>query len=196
MHTLVLASNNPGKLRDYQTLASPYPIHLIPQSTLNVPEANETGLTFIENALIKARNAANFTQLPAIGEDAGLMVDGLNGAPGLYTARFAGQKASDTQNIQKLLDELSKDPGCSRKARFYVVLALVNEPNDPVPLICEGTWEGEILNEPTGTLGFGYLPVFYSYPHKQPAALLPQEARNEASHRGQAFQQLMKKYLK
>lgn len=196
MHTLVLASNNPGKLRDYQTLASPYPIRLIPQSTWDVPEAGETGLTFIENALIKARNAANFAELPAIGEDAGLMVEGLNGAPGLYTARFAGKKANDAQNIQKLLDELAKYPDCSRKAHFYAVLALVREPHDPAPLICEGTWEGEILSEPTGTLGFGYLPIFYSYPHKQPAALLPQEVRNEASHRGQAFQQLMKKYLK
>jgi XTP/dITP diphosphohydrolase len=195
MYTLALASTNPGKIADFQELFSPYRIKLIPQIELSIPEIPETGLTFVENALIKARHAAEHTGLPAISDDSGLVVDGLDGAPGLYSARYAGINASAEDNIQKLLTELAKKPHASRKARFYCVIALLQYPQDPAPLICEGTWEGEILTEPQGENGFGYMPIFFSTPHQCGAATLSVQERALTSHRGQAFQQLLQKYL-
>ena len=195
MQNLILASTNPGKIADYRSLLSDYPVHLIAQSELAVPEVEETGLTFVENALIKARHAAELCNQPALGDDSGLVVDALQGGPGLYSARFAGPKATALDNIQKLLQELDKIPNAPRTARFYAVIVLLRYPQDPVPIICEGTWEGEILKEPTGEHGFGYLPVFYSYANQKPAALLTQEERVLVNHRGKAFRQLIEKYL-
>jgi len=198
MQTLVLASTNPGKIKDFQELFAAYPLKLIPQSELAVPEVPETGLTFVENALIKARHAAFITGLPALSDDSGLVVDELDGAPGLYSARYAGPKAIAEENIQKLLEELAKKPNANRKARFYSVIALLRYPHDPAPLICEGTWEGEILKEPSnkGQNGFGYLPIFFSTQHQCCAAELSIQERTRVSHRGKAFQELMAKYLK
>lgn len=195
MKKLVLASTNPGKIADYQTLLSEHDIELIPQSFLSVPEIPETGLTFVENALIKARHATTLTGLPAIGDDSGLVVDALEGAPGLYSARFAGHKASAEDNIQKLLQELEKKPDMLRTARLYSVIVLLRYPNDPAPIICEGTWEGEILKEPRGDHGFGYLPVFYSLIHQCGAAELSVQDRTKVSHRGQAMRSLIQQYL-
>jgi XTP/dITP diphosphohydrolase len=196
MKSLVLASTNPGKIADFKALLAPYSIQLIPQAELSVPEVPETGLTFVENALIKARNAAELTGLPAFSDDSGLVVDGLEGAPGLYSARFAGPKASAEDNINKLLAELAKKPQASRKARLYCVITLLRYPYDPAPLICEGTWEGEILEKPRGHNGFGYLPIFYSTQHRCGAAELNDQERARTSHRGQAFQSLLHQYLK
>lgn len=196
MKTLVLASTNPGKIADFREMLSPYSIQVTPQAELSVPEIAETGLTFVENALIKARHAATVTGLPAFADDSGLVVDALDGAPGLYSARYAGDHAPATDNIQKLTNELAKIPNASRKAHFYAVIVLLRYPHDPVPLICEGTWEGEILTKPQGNNGFGYLPIFYSTQHQCAAAELSIQERMRASHRGQAFQQLLTKYLK
>lgn len=195
MQKLVLATTNPGKIADYQTLLQPYPIQLISQAEMSVPEVEETGLSFVENALIKARHASSLTNLPALGDDSGLVVDALKGAPGLYSARFAGPKASAEDNIAKLVQELNGIPKDKRTARFYAIIVLVRYPHDPAPIICEGTWEGEILNEATGENGFGYLPIFYSYANQKPAAFLTQEERVLVNHRGKAFRQLIEKYL-
>jgi len=196
MYTLVLGSTNIGKLKDYQALLSPYAINLVPQTELAVPEVAETGLSFVENALIKARHAAQFSNLPALGDDSGLVVESLGGTPGLHSARYAGTDATAEDNMQKLLHTLAQDPKASRKAHFYSVIVLLRHPYDPAPLICEGTWEGEILKAPCGKNGFGYLPIFYSSHHQCPAAELTLQDRNRVSHRAQAFQQLFDKYLK
>jgi len=195
LERVVLASTNPGKIKDFQVLIGNHPIQLIPQTALNIPEIPETGHTFVENALLKARNAAALSGLPAIADDSGLVVDALAGAPGLHSARYAGPNASADENIQKLLNELAKIPNVNRKARFYAVLVFVRYPEDPTPLIAEGTWEGEILEEPTGENGFGYLPVFYSTQHHCSAALLSTEERTKINHRGQAFRKLIAQYL-
>ncbi len=195
MPTILVASTNPGKINDYAVLASATSVKLIPQSHYNVTEVEETGLTFVENALIKARHAATFAPFPTLGDDSGLVVEDLEGAPGLYSARYAGARASAEDNIEKLLRELAKIPNARRKAKFYCVVVLVRYPNDPAPLICEGSWEGEILTAPAGTHGFGYLPIFYSYKHKRSGAELTIEERASSNHRGQAFNQLLNKYL-
>ncbi len=195
MHTLLLASNNPGKIADFSALSSTTIVKLIPQAEFSVPEIAETGLSFVENALIKARHAAPFAPFPVLADDSGLMVEDLNGAPGLYSARFAGVQATDQENIEKLLQELAKVPNARRRAKFYCVVVLVRYPQDPAPLICEGTWEGEILTAPRGTLGFGYLPIFYSPQHQKSGAELTVEERTHSNHRRQAFNQLLKKYL-
>ena len=196
MQAIVLASSNSGKISDYRELLSQYPIHLVPQSELAVSDIEETGLTFVENALLKARNASLFTDLPVFADDSGLVVDGLDGAPGLYSARYAGTNSCAEDNIKKLLAELAKKPNTTRKAQLYAVIVLLRYPNDPAPIICEGTWEGEILEAPRGQNGFGYLPIFFSTQHQCAAAELTIQERNLSSHRAQAFQQLLNKYLK
>lgn len=195
MKKIVLASTNPGKIKDYQELTRNTAIQIIPQSELGIPEADETGLTFVENALIKARNASEMTGLPVIGEDSGLIVDALNGAPGLYSARFAGKGATDKENITALLKALSNTSNPDRKARFYAVIVLLRYPHDPAPLICEGIWEGEILPEPRGENGFGYLPIFYVPTHKQSGAELSLEERIKINHRSEAFRKLRDAYF-
>lgn len=195
MRELLLASTNAGKFADYQALLLNTPIKLIPQTQFSIPEVEETGLTFVENALLKARHASTLAKLPALGDDSGLVVADLSGAPGLYSARYAGEKATDQQNIAKLLQELAKIPNASRKAKFYAVTVLVRYPSDPAPIICEGTWEGEILKASRGENGFGYLPIFFCPFHQKSGAELSTEERILVNHRGKAFRELLNRYL-
>lgn len=191
MSKIVLATTNSGKIKDYQALFSPYSIELITHSECNLSEVEETGLTFVENALLKARNASLETGLPALGDDGGLVVDALQGAPGLYSARYAGYKASASDNIQKLLKELDQIPNASRSAKLYLIIVYLRHAEDPAPIICEGTWELEIMHNPHGTLGFGYLPILFEPNKKCGAAELPVEERSKINHRGQAFRKLI-----
>ena len=190
MLKIILATGNPGKLREFSAVFAGLVLNLVALSDFNTPEAAETGLTFVENALLKARNAALHTGLPALADDSGLVVDALNGAPGLYSARYAGFEANDHANIAKLLHELHGVPTERRTARFVCVLALLRHPADPTPLICQGTWEGVILTEPRGVGGFGYDPVFFIPTEQRTAAELEPAAKNRLSHRGQALAQL------
>jgi XTP/dITP diphosphohydrolase len=157
---VVLASGNAGKVREFNQLLAGAHVEVLPQSSFGVPEAEETGLTFVENAILKARNAARHTGLPAIADDSGIEVDALNGAPGIYSARYAGAGASDEENLYKLLSALEGLPDEQRGARFQCVIAYLRHAEDPTPLICQGTWEGRILAAPRGANGFGYDPVF------------------------------------
>lgn len=188
---IVLASNNPGKLREIGQLLADWHIDVLPQNNFDVPEAEETGLTFVENAILKARNAAHHTGLPAIADDSGIEVDALNGAPGIYSARFAGAGASDNDNLQKLLRELKDVPEEKRAARFQCLMVYMRHEHDPVPLIFQGTWEGRILLEPAGSGGFGYDPVFYVPERNCASAELAPADKNRLSHRGKALQQLL-----
>jgi XTP/dITP diphosphohydrolase len=187
--TLVLATGNPGKVSELANMLSPLSINVVPQSDFNVGEVAETGTTFVENAIIKARHAAKITGMPAIADDSGLEVDGLNGAPGVYSARFAGQGASDQDNIDKLLAELANNP--VRSARFWCVLVLMRHADDPTPLICSASWEGEITQIQHGEGGFGYDPVFYVPSLECTSAELTKAQKNAVSHRGQALQALL-----
>lgn len=188
---VVLASNNPGKVREIGQLLADQEIEVLPQSEFDIPEAEETGLTFIENAILKARHAAHLSGLPAIADDSGIEVDALNGAPGIYSARFAGNGASDAANLQKLLEELKDVPEAQRTARFQCLMVYMRHDADPTPLICQGTWEGRILFEPRGTGGFGYDPVFYVPTHDCASAELSPDEKNRLSHRGQAIRKLV-----
>ncbi|MEK6551655.1 MAG: RdgB/HAM1 family non-canonical purine NTP pyrophosphatase [Pseudomonadota bacterium] len=188
---IVLASGNRGKLREFNALLGGIDIEVVPQSDYGVPEADETGQTFIENALLKARQASRHTDLPALADDSGLEVDVLNGAPGIYSARFAGKGASDEQNLVKLLADLEGLPEDQRSARFQCLLVYLRHELDPTPLICQGTWEGRILTAPRGINGFGYDPVFYVPSHGCSSAELPAEVKNALSHRGQALRALL-----
>ena len=158
---IVLASNNAGKVREINQLLAEQQIEIRPQSEWGVPDAEETGLSFVENAILKARNAAAHSGLPAIADDSGIEVDALRGAPGIYSARFAGAGASDQANLEKLLEELAPVPDDERTARFQCLLVYMRHGSDPTPLICQGTWEGRILHAPRGENGFGYDPVFF-----------------------------------
>jgi XTP/dITP diphosphohydrolase len=189
--TIVLASSNAGKVREFNQLLGDLQLEVVPQSQFNVADADETGLTFVENAILKARNAAQHTGLPALADDSGLEVDALHGAPGIYSARYAGPNASDTENLEKLLGMLKDVPGEKRGARFQCVLVYLRHALDPTPLICQGTWEGRILTAPRGTSGFGYDPVFFVPTHACSAAELPADTKNALSHRGQALRQLL-----
>jgi len=187
--TIVLATGNAGKVKEIQSILAPLGYTITPQTQYNVSEADETGLTFIENALIKARNAAEQTGKPALADDSGLAVNALGGAPGIYSSRYAGQQATDQQNNEKLLRDLH---GISdRSAFFYCALALVRHATDPTPLICLGRWDGEILEQSAGTNGFGYDPLFYVPQKKCTSAELKAEEKNRISHRGIALQQLI-----
>lgn len=189
--TIVLASSNAGKVREFNQLLGSLQLEVVPQSQFNVTDAEETGLTFVENAILKARNAAQHTGLPALADDSGLEVDALNGAPGIYSARYASPKASDVENLEKLLGMLKDVPEQKRSARFQCVLVYLRHALDPTPLICQGTWEGRILTVPRGNNGFGYDPVFFVPTHAASAAELPAETKNALSHRGQALRQLL-----
>ncbi|HDK37460.1 MAG TPA: RdgB/HAM1 family non-canonical purine NTP pyrophosphatase, partial [Thiolapillus brandeum] len=162
-----------------------------PQSDFNIPEIEETGLTFVENAILKARNAATLSGLPAIADDSGLEVDALKGAPGIYSARFAGPNASDADNNQKMLEALADVPDEQRTARFQCLMVYMRHELDPVPIICQGSWEGRILREPQGENGFGYDPLFFVAEKNCSAAELPAEVKNAMSHRGKALQCLL-----
>lgn len=194
MRKIVLATANPGKLRELQAVLAGLDFEIVPQSAFGVLEAEETGLTFIENALLKARNAAFYTGLPALADDSGLAVDALGGVPGIYSARYAGAGAGDRANIGKLLAELDGVPAERRTARFVCVLALLHHPADPTPLICQGSWEGTILTEPRGEGGFGYDPIFFVPGEQRTAAELEPAVKNQISHRGQALV-LLRRYL-
>jgi XTP/dITP diphosphohydrolase len=184
---LVLASSNAGKLAEMRELLGDGGFDLHPQSEFGVGDAEETGATFIENALLKARHAARATGLPTLGDDSGLCVDALGGAPGLYSARYAGAHGDAGANIAKLLDALRGVPDAQRDAHFYAVIVLLRAPHDPQPLIAEGCWRGRILDAPRGTGGFGYDPVFFSPEHGCSAAELDQTLKNRISHRGLAL---------
>ena len=191
MQKVVLASNNKGKVRELGQLLSSFDMEVVPQSEFNAGEVEETGLTFVENAILKARHAAQVSGLPAIADDSGLEVDALKGAPGIYSARFAGVGANDQDNLHKLLKELKDIPDEQRTARFQCLLVYMRHANDPTPLICQGTWEGIITHEPQGDNGFGYDPVFYVPTHQCTSAQLTPEQKNHLSHRGQALQKLL-----
>ncbi len=185
---IVLASNNQGKIKEIQSLLPDYEI--IPQSEFVQTEAEETGLTFVENALLKARHAAQHCHLPVIADDSGLAVDALNGEPGIYSARYAGKGANDKDNNDRLLLELADVPFEERTARFICVVVMLEHAADPVPLIAQGIWEGLILTHPQGANGFGYDPVFWVPEHDCSSAELAPEVKNSLSHRGQALRQL------
>ena len=191
MKEIVLASSNPGKVREINQLLATLDLHVQPQSEFGVIDAEETGLTFVENAILKARNAAQHTGLPAIADDSGIEVDALNGAPGIYSARYAGSNASDQANLEKLLAELDGLPEAKRSARFQCLMVFMEHANDPTPVICQGTWEGRILPAARGDNGFGYDPVFYVPSHDCSSAELPADVKNALSHRGQALRQLV-----
>ena len=191
MSTIVLATGNQGKVKELASLLAAQHIEIKPQSEFNVPDVAETGTTFIENAIIKARHAAKITGLPAIADDSGLEVDALNGAPGVYSARYAGENASDDDNTNKLLAALENVEDDKRSARFHCVLVYMRHENDPTPLVCHGVWQGSICREKQGEQGFGYDPVFWQAQHKMTSAQLPRDLKNQLSHRGQALQQLV-----
>ncbi|WP_027148578.1 RdgB/HAM1 family non-canonical purine NTP pyrophosphatase [Methylobacter tundripaludum] len=188
LQKIVLASGNPGKIREIQAILADHPI--VPQSAFNVIDAEETGSTFVENAILKARNAALHCQLPAIADDSGLVVDALNGAPGVISARYAGVGASDLDNVDKLLRELEGVPDELRTARFICVMVFMAHANDPCPVIAQGVWEGRILDHAVGENGFGYDPVFWVPEQNCASAELPADVKNSLSHRGQALQTL------
>jgi len=189
---IVLASNNPGKLREINVLLEASRIQVVPLSAFSVPEVEETGLTFVENAILKARGAARHSGLAAIADDSGIEVDALNGAPGIYSARFAGVGASDQANLERLLEVLRDVPQEARSARFQCLMVYMRHGEDPTPLICQGTWEGRILPAPRGENGFGYDPVFYVPGEDCSSAELPAATKNRLSHRGQALQVLVR----
>ena len=195
-HRIVLASNNPGKVREFNQLLSDTELEVVPQSTFSVPEIEETGLTFVENAILKARNAAQHTGLPAIADDSGLEVDALDGAPGIYSARYAGAGASDRDNLEKLLDALREVDEQQRSARFQCLMVYMRHGQDPTPRIFQGTWEGRILHAPQGDNGFGYDPVFYVPEQRCSSAQLAPEVKNSLSHRGQALRRLLEQLSK
>lgn len=188
MHDIVLASSNPGKIREIQAILTGHPI--IPQSAFNIADAEETGTTFVENAILKARNAALHCKLPAIADDSGLVVDALNGAPGVISARYAGIGASDQANLDKLLQALEGVPDQLRSARFICVMVFMEHADDPCPVIAQGVWEGRILTHAVGENGFGYDPVFWVPEQGCASAELPAAVKNSLSHRGQALKSL------
>lgn len=188
LQKIVLASGNPGKIREIQAILDRHPI--VPQSEFNVVDAEETGATFVENAILKARNAALHCKLPAIADDSGLVVDALNGAPGVISARYAGVGASDRDNMDKLLRELKGVPDAQRTARFICVMVFMEHADDPCPVIAQGVWEGRILDHAVGENGFGYDPVFWVPEQGCASAELPADVKNSLSHRGKALKTL------
>jgi len=189
---IVLASDNPGKLREIKKLLVNSPYEIIPQSEFSVPKLQETALTFVENAILKARHASQYTQLPAIADDSGLEIDALNGEPGIYSARYAGTDATSQKNIAKVLQKLLDIPKEKRSARFQCVMVYLKHIKDPSPIIAQGTWEGSILLQQQGKNGFGYDPIFYVPTYNCSAAELPIDIKNKLSHRGQALRKLLK----
>lgn len=186
---LVIASNNPGKLREIESLLSPLAIEMQAQSAFNISEVSEPFHTFIENALVKARHASRLSGLPALADDSGICVNALNGHPGVTSARFAGEPRSDQRNNQKLVDALENQ--ADRRAYYYCIILLVRHPDDPQPIIVDGTWHGEILLQPRGERGFGYDPYFFLPELGKTAAELPAEQKNKISHRGKALARLV-----
>lgn len=193
MKNLVLASGNPGKLKELSSLLGKLDYNLVSQSDLGVEEVPETGTTFVENAIIKARNAAEHTGYAALADDSGIEVDALDGAPGVYSARFAGANASDDENNARLVEKLRAVAPEQRSARYRAVIVVMRHAADPSPIICEGSWQGLIQLEPQGSGGFGYDPYFYLPALGCTSAQLSAEEKNRLSHRGQALELLIKR---
>lgn len=191
---IVLASANKGKLKELQSQLAELAVEIIPQSQFAIVDADETGLSFVENAIIKARHAAKLSGLPAIADDSGLEVDYLHGQPGIYSARFAGNDATDAANNAKLLEQLAGVPEQQRSARFQCVLVYMRDANDPTPLICQGSWEGRILEQASGENGFGYDPLFYIEEKNCSSAELDASEKNRISHRGTALSKLIEAF--
>ncbi|KAB8305359.1 XTP/dITP diphosphatase [Erwinia endophytica] len=191
MQKVVLATGNPGKVRELADLLVAFGLNIVAQTELGVESAEETGLTFIENAILKARHAAAVTGLPAIADDSGLAVDALGGAPGIYSARYAGKNASDQQNLEKLLKTLEAVPDGERQAQFHCVLVYLRHAEDPTPLVFHGSWQGEIARRTTGEGGFGYDPIFYLPELGKTAAELSKDEKRAISHRGKALALLL-----
>lgn len=194
LNKLVIASNNQGKLREISALLSPLAIEVVPQSLFNVSEVDEPFGTFVENALTKARHASQHTGLPALADDSGICVNALNGNPGVQSARFAGEPRSDVRNNQKLVEVLQSEP--DRSAYYYCVIVLVRHPDDPQPIIVDGTWYGEITLQPRGEGGFGYDPYFFLPELGKTSAELSAEQKNSISHRGKALAGLVQSMTK
>ncbi len=191
MKKIVLASSNKGKVREINQLLAGLALEVVPQSAFGALDVEETGQTFVENAILKARHASHHTGLPAIADDSGLEVDILQGAPGIYSARYAGTDASDRDNVDKLLHALTHVADGERSARFQCLMVYMRYPTDPTPIICQGTWEGRILTEPRGENGFGYDPIFWVPEENRSAAELDPQTKNRLSHRGQALKMLL-----
>lgn len=190
MKEIVLASSNKGKIREFSEIFSRINISIVPQTKFNVPDADETGLSFIENAIIKARHCSKYTNLPAIADDSGLCVEALNGNPGIYSARYSGIHGDDKANIQKLLSEIKQEN--NRKAEFICVIAYVKNHLDPTPLISVGKLEGVITLDEQGKNGFGYDPIFQIPEENKTLAQIPQELKNKISHRAKALEKMIK----
>ncbi len=190
---IILASNNPGKLREFNQLFSAHNIAIMPQAAMQVSDATEEGLSFVENAIIKARHACQHTGLPAIADDSGIEVDALDGSPGIYSARFAGKHGDNEANNRLLLEKLKDVPTEKRSARFQCVLVFMRHAADPTPLICQASWEGLIAEQPSGRHGFGYDPLFWLPEKNCTAASLEKTEKNRISHRAQALQMLLTK---
>ena len=193
MKKLVLASSNPGKLRELSALLDESRYKIIPQADFNVPEVAETGTTFVENAIIKARHAAQYTGLAALADDSGIVIDALNGEPGVHSSRFSGSDASDQSNNILLVEKLRSVPEAQRSARYQAVIVYMRNATDPSPIICEGSWEGTIVLEAKGSGGFGYDPYFYLPDYGCTSAELSADEKNRISHRGQALRLLIGK---
>jgi XTP/dITP diphosphohydrolase len=193
---VVLASSNAGKLREFAELLADQGFTLMRQSDFNIAPPPETGTTFLDNALIKARNAARITGLPAIADDSGIEVDALGGAPGVYSARFAGEDASDEANLDKLLRELTGRPAAERGARYRCVIVYVAHADDAQPLVGEGSWEGRIIDERRGDGGFGYDPSFVPAGDTRTVAEMPQQEKNQQSHRAQALNAFLSQFTR
>jgi XTP/dITP diphosphohydrolase len=192
---ILLASNNPGKVREIQAILADHDMEIVPQSAFAIPEAAETGLTFVENAILKARHAAKLSGLPAIADDSGLEVDALGGAPGVISSRYAGEGASDADNNARLLRELQGVPDERRTARFRCVMVFLRHEHDPSPIIGQGVWDGVILREARGAGGFGYDPLFLVPEKGCASAELPAEEKNRHSHRGKALRDLVEQWF-
>jgi XTP/dITP diphosphohydrolase len=188
---IVIATENPGKMKEIQHFFAPFHIKLVAQSDFNTPTIAETGLSFVENAIIKARHASKYSDLPALADDSGLCVDALEGEPGIYSARYAGEQASAAQNNEKLLDRMQNYHGETRRAHFFCAIAFVRHAQDPVPIICQGIWDGIIMDKPQGDKGFGYDPIFFIPQLQCTAAQLDPLQKNSLSHRAKALQAFM-----
>jgi XTP/dITP diphosphohydrolase len=193
MTDIVIATNNAGKLAEFRTFFKHTTLTFLPQSTFNVDDADETGTTFIENAIIKARHASKISQLPCIADDSGLVIDGLQGAPGIYSARYAGEPSNAANNRQKVLHALKNVADDERRAHFYCCLAYLRSAEDAEPIITTATWQGTIIRDEQGGKGFGYDPIFFVPEYQCTAAQLDADIKNTISHRGQALKKL---YLK
>ncbi|HGN0024920.1 TPA: XTP/dITP diphosphatase [Proteus mirabilis] len=191
MQKVVLATGNPGKVKELASLLADFGLDIVAQTELGVGSVEETGLTFVENALIKARHAAKVTGLPAIADDSGISVDALGGAPGIYSARYAGIEATDQQNVDKLLEAMKDIPTEKRQAQFNCVLVYLRHENDPTPLIFHGIWQGVLTHEMQGDGGFGYDPIFFIPELNCTAAQLTREQKNQYSHRGKALKLML-----